>query len=94
MRPRVVGLVLSAFLATGCGAKAASTADECQPVALSNCPQDTLPAPDAGECALPPIAGVQGFFIVGCVASVQCTYETQTCVCEQTARGPDWGCNF
>jgi hypothetical protein len=62
----------------------------CDPAILTNCPQDTIP--DAGECALPPIVGAQGFYTVGCKVAASCNYGAQNCSCVQRAGGPGWAC--
>jgi hypothetical protein len=92
MRAFACVLVGFASWALGCGGQVPSeeTGPACGTTVLTNCPQDIIP--DAGECALPPIVGAQGFFTVGCRVTATCNYGAQNCACVQSAISPAWVC--
>jgi hypothetical protein len=86
----VVGGIFTTLVAAGCGGDVKIDRVGCDAPTLANCPQDTIP--DAAECPLPPVAGAQGFFTVGCRVTADCSSGTQVCVCSSTPSGTAWGC--
>jgi hypothetical protein len=92
MRSFLPGVLVAVF-AAGCPACGGNTVVEhtgCDAPTLANCPQDTIP--DAAECPLPPVSGVQAFFTVGCMVTSACGGSTQVCTCASGTPGPKWGC--